>query len=143
MSDVDLAAVLGDQAKFEGEEVVAVALEIPTIAGGLQDAVQVEPFLMHGGDDAYVLMKVRCDKIRHDPFVDRNAGEKASERRGEGGPWRRVQILIPGTVAFVDETFAAGAIENMAAKVREFKAEQSGIHELPLDGGGDGGVGDD
>lgn len=136
MSTTQVEKVLGKYATFENDEVKAVALEIPSIGGGLNDAIKVEPFLMHGGDKAYLVVEVDCDKIRHDPYVDRNAGEKRADRVGQGGPWTRVQILVPGTVAFVDEDLVRDLIVQQADRVRAMKDEEDGQPQIP--GVGDG-----
>ena len=128
----ELKAVLKDAGatRFLHGPVVNIAVEMPAMAGGLRDAVDVEPFLIDEGERAFLLVEVSADgKYTHRPFIDKNAGEKKDDRTGP--PWTLVQTLKPGTVARIDEDLVVDAIDAMADRVRVFRDEEAGTPQLP------------
>lgn len=134
-TDADIKKALGKYAKFEGDTVRAVALELPSLAGGLREATKVEPYVMHRGDRGYLLIEVDCSKVRHEDFIDKNAGEKASDRE-PGGDCTRVQILIPGVVAFADADLVKPIVDQMRDRQRAQNDHDAG--EPQIEGLADG-----
>lgn len=78
----DLAAALANTelGEFEGKTVLSVGIEIPGAAGGLRDALAIDPIVKHKDDEALVLLRCKVEKLRHDPVKDTDG-------------WRRVHIL--------------------------------------------------
>ena len=131
----EIAAVLKDAdvaLRFMREPIVQIAMVIPKLAGGLQDALDVEPFVVGQGQRAFLVIEVMPampSDYGHESFVDYNAGEKKGER--EGGPWTFVQKLVPGTVVRVDEDLVSDLVEAQADRVRALRDDEAGTPQLP------------
>jgi hypothetical protein len=123
--------------RFEGEEVVQSRIEIPGAAGGLQDSLAFDPIEIHRGDIVYVVFRLRCDKVRHEPI-----------KKVTG--LRRVQILTPvddqgnagAGAMFVDADFVENKLAEHNEIVRIAKEQKAGVFRLGADdpavGDGDG-----
>jgi hypothetical protein len=55
---------------FEGRDVVNAGIEIPSVAGGLREALKVEPIEMGHDEETYVILRLRVRKVRFDKVPD-------------------------------------------------------------------------
>jgi len=99
---------LGD---FEGDAVESVGIEIPSAAGGLRDALAIDPIVMHKDDESMVLLRCKVQKIRHDPVKDSDG-------------WRRVHILETTSATIVDGDVFEEALAAQAERIEKAKAEE-------------------
>lgn len=97
---------------FENLEVVASAIEIPGAAGGLRDAMAVEPQEFKHGERVMVVLECFVGKVRIEPIL-------ASDPHGKQ---RRVHIFNAETATIIDSAAVDTAIE--AQKERIFKARE-------------------
>lgn len=116
----DLATALAAQilGEFEGVEVRGAGIEIPNAAGGLREALKIEPQTFHGGDKLYAVFELDCKKIRHDPITD-----------GKDGPmiaWKRIHVLSAEGATFVDADVAKGHIDAQRERIQRAKDEATG-----------------
>lgn len=127
----ETARLLGFELEpFEGMPVIAAGIEIPGAAGGLRDAMKVEPRAWHIGDRVFVLLECDVRDVRH-PSVD----------KGDlNGPRRRVHVLdsLAGTV--MEPDVAKPAIDAQRERIIKAREEALGIQQLDLDGAKDGGT---
>ncbi|MGH9095130.1 MAG: hypothetical protein ACRDXE_08210 [Acidimicrobiales bacterium] len=105
---------------FEDRDVTRSSIEIPGAAGGLQEALTVEPVEIHHGDERYLVMKVVCTKVRFDPIKDSDA-------------LARVQILKPveGMSTFIGAEYVEKMVLEQKEKIDRLREEASGIMRLP------------
>ncbi len=87
---------MGDLPDFEGLPVKGVRLEIRNIAGGLVDAMDVNPIVLHQGDEFDVTVRCKLRSIRHDP----------EDKDVPDGPQWRVQIASATRAVIVDPSVA-------------------------------------
>lgn len=114
MTAIDTARDLGT---FEGHKVTAAGIEIRNAAGGLQDALKVEPVAWADDEEVTVLMRCKVKALRFDKIRD---GEEDTGLR------RRVHIMNATTATVVDNDFGA---ELLAAQAERIAAANRG----PLD----------
>lgn len=122
----EAARLLGFELEpFEGLPVVSAGIEIPGAAGGLRDAMKVEPRAWHQGDRCYVLLECDVAKVRHDPI----------EQGEYNGPQRRVHILnaLGGTI--MEPDLAKPAIDAQHERITKAREEALGIQRLTDDTG--------
>lgn len=93
---------------FEGLPVTAVAITIPNAGGGFRDPLEIEPVVLHQGDEVYATFKLRVRQINHQP-VDKDVPD---------GAQRRIQVLDALSATFVDEDRAAADLEDQAERIR-------------------------
>lgn len=110
---------------FEGQQVLAAGIEIPGAAGGLREALGVDPVQLHKGDEVFVLLRCTTDKVRFDPVKD-TAG------------LRRVHILAVEEGMLVDGELVAEHLAASRARIAEAKlakeaAEKGGVIQFPTD----------
>lgn len=110
---------------FEGQQVLAVGIEIPGAAGGLREALNVDPVQLHKGDVAYVLLKTTTGKIRFDPVKDTQGLRRVHILEVEEG------MLVDG--ALVDEHLAGQRARIAEAKLAKEAAEKGGVIQFPTD----------
>lgn len=114
---------------FEGVPVVAVGVEMPNAAGGLQEAMKFDPVEWHHGDTGFIVLKYTCAKVRFDPI-----------ERGATEPLRRVHILHVDQAAPIDESVVAIHLQKHADRVKKAKEEAEGVQRIPgVDEEGEGG----
>jgi hypothetical protein len=101
---------------FEGIPVATVGLEIRNAAGGLNEAMKVDPEEWHHKEEIYVVLRCEVSKIRHDPIKDLDS-------------LRRVHILTASDAAVVDGALVAEALDAQAQRIEQ----ASGIHRFPDD----------
>lgn len=104
MSTTD-TTTLGD---FEGDPVSEVGIEIPSAAGGLREALAIDPVVMHKDDESMVLLRTKVKKIRHEPVKDSDA-------------WRRVHVLETTSATIVDGDVFEEALAAQAERIQRAK----------------------
>jgi hypothetical protein len=114
---------------FEHRDVIASKIEIPGAAGGLRDAMQVEPVQLGHDEEVVLVMKCRVKKVRFDEVKD-----------GEG-TLVRVHVLEPlaNETAFIDEEFVRDHMAEYRDRIRRARERAAGIERIPFDSieGGD------
>lgn len=119
---------MGDLSKFEGLEVMAVGVEMPNAAGGLQDAMKFQPVEWHQGDEYYIVLHAVVTKIRHEPMVRENVR----------GPQRRVHVLSVDEAAPIDARYVKEQLAEHREAIEKAKEQAMGVQRLGLEeGGGD------
>lgn len=108
--------------EFEGRRVIGVGVEMPGAAGGLRDALTVDPIVKHGGDLVYLVMKTKVKKIRHEPVFDEASDEMM---------WRRVHVLDVLEGVVVEEGSVQVMLEAQAVEFERLR----GLTRLPFDEG--------
>lgn len=98
---------------FEGTPVAGTGIEIPSAAGGLRDALKIDPQVLHKGQRVMVLLDCEVGKIRHDPVKD-------SEE------WNRVHILATNGATIVDGDVFDEALAAQAERIQRAKDNESG-----------------
>jgi hypothetical protein len=114
---MDLAAegILGD---FEGSPVTCAGVEVRNAAGGLNDALGIDPVVMQKGDTCYVVM--RCDVVDlHFPNV-----------KGHEDQSRRVHVLRATDATIMDDETVIEAIDNQRARIQEERDRIAGVSPL-------------
>lgn len=109
--------------EFEGLPVVAVGVEMPNAAGGLQEAMKFDPVEWHHGDEGYVVLHYTVNKVRFDPVV-----------RGDIEPLRRVHVLHVDQAAPIESKHVADHLAKARDRIQKAKEEAEGTQRLPLDG---------
>lgn len=104
------ASTLGS---FEGTPVVGTGIEIPSAAGGLRDALKIDPQVLHKGQRVMVLLDCEVGKIRHDPVKDSDE-------------WNRVHILATNGATIVDGDVFDEALAAQADRIARAKDAESG-----------------
>lgn len=102
--------------KFEGRKVDAVGIEIRNAAGGLQDAMKVDPEEWHLEDEITVVIRCRVTKIRHDPLKDTDG-------------LRRVHILTAEEATVIEDDLVADALDEQKRRIEEVL----GVQRLPIE----------
>lgn len=105
------AATLSD---FEGLEVTQSSIEIPGAAGGLRDALKVDPVEKHKGDVIHVVLECEVQKIRHDSI----------DKDDLAGPQERVHILRVTNATLVDRQLVAKPLEAQAERIAHAKEQE-------------------
>lgn len=113
---------------FEGTPVISCSVQITKAGDGLSESLEVDPIVLHMGDEGYILMKYRTAKVNHFP-VKPTVDELV-----------RQHTLVCQEITFVDESFAAGHLAEAAERVKvareaRKRAEEAeaGIGRLPDD----------
>lgn len=105
-------------ASFEDQPVIGSSIELPNAAGGLREALDIEPAEFHMGDEFTVAFKCRVRKLRFDP-VDKD--ELDAELR-------RIHVADVIQATLVKESDVVGdALASMAERVeaaRQIKGQQ-------------------
>lgn len=108
--------------KFEGLQVTASGVEMPGAAGGLREAMKVDPAELHHGQEGFIVLHFQVSKVRHEPIV-----------KGETEPLRRVHVLQVDEAAFIDAELVEEHMATQRAKIKAAKDAAAG--QDPLDGG--------
>lgn len=114
-------------AKFEGLDVIRSSVEIPGAAGGLRDAMKVDPIEAHKGDTMYVVLECVVAKVRHDPI----------DKEDFTGPQERVHILSTTSATIVDKELvfdALAAQKDRIAEAKELEGQQKFATTPPFNG---------
>lgn len=122
----DLAAALADNSKlgeFEGEKVLSAGIELPDAAGGLREALAIEPQAFHDdGSKRFVVLEVGLEKIRFDPIRDGKEGAKLG--------WRRVHVFKTSGATFVDADLVKSHIDQQRERIQRAKDQATGQGSL-------------
>lgn len=94
---------------FEDHEVVEAAIEIPNAAGGLQDAMEIDPQEFHHGERRTIVLDVVVKKVRFDPIKDT-------------GNLRRVHVFSAESATFIDRAVVAGALDEQTLKIAQARS---------------------
>lgn len=119
---------MNELTEFEGKSVVAVGVEMPNAAGGLQDAMKFDPVEWHQGDEGYIVLRYRVNKVRFEPFA-----------RGETEPLRRVHVLYVDQAAPISEEIVGEYLKQEKERLEKAKEEAEGVQRLDLEGKNDDG----
>lgn len=122
-----------DLSEFEGSPVVAVGVEMPRAAGGLQEAMKFQPVEWHKGDEQFVVLRGTVGKIRFD-LMDKEEPD---------GDQMRVHVLDVHEAFPISAEYVADYVTQKREQVRKAKEEAEGVMSLPLDEDEDLPVGDD
>lgn len=109
--------------KFKGREVSRAAVEIPGAAGGLRDAMRIDPQEFEQGERVFIVLEAICQKVRYEP-ID---GEHPE------GTQQLVHILKATNATFVDEDLVREQLDRQKARVALAKDEASGQQRLGSD----------
>lgn len=109
---------------FEGSDVVASKIEIPDAAGGLRDALAVDPVELHLGDEGVVALRYRVEKVRFDP----TKGKRAVE-----GELVRVHVFSTLEAMFMDDAELDERLRHNALKVKVELEKLAGVLHLDDD----------
>lgn len=104
---------------FEDVDVVSSRIEIPDAAGGLREALKVEPVQLHIDDELHVVLHCRVKKVRFDP-----AG------KGHEGELTRVHVLETLEAAFIDADQVAEHIRENVDRVKREVERLAGVQRL-------------
>lgn len=107
-----------DLTPFEGRDTEAVGIEIRNAAGGLNEALSVDPAEWHRDEEVTVVLRCNVDKIRFDPVKDSDGN-------------RRVHILTANAATVVDGDIVKEQLEEQQRRIEEAK----GVERLPFDEG--------
>lgn len=105
---------------FEGKQVLQVGIEIPGAAGGLRDAVKIEPQEFTHGERVFVAMECIVVKVRHEPI----------DKEEPDGAQRRVHVFGVEGATIVEESVVGSHIADQVERIRRAKEEASGILRL-------------
>lgn len=94
---------------FEGQPVLSVGIEIPGAAGGLREALKIDPVQLRHGEKAYVLLETTTDKIRFDPEKDEDG-------------WKRVHVLAVDQGMLVDADLVAEHLAQQRERIAAMHA---------------------
>lgn len=113
--NTDLAAALAnvDLGEQDGDPVIGVGIEVRNAAGGLQDALAIDPAIFHKGDRVMVLLDCEMTGLAFKPVKDSNA-------------WRRIHVLHAEGATIVDGVVFTEALAAQADKIQRAKDEASG-----------------
>lgn len=103
--------------KFEGRKVDAVGIEIRNSAGGLNEALKVDPAEWHLEDEVVVVLRCKVTKIRHDPLKDTDG-------------LRRVHILDAEDATVIEDD---GMITTALDEQKKRIELASGVQRLPIE----------
>ncbi len=119
----DLAGALADNSHltpFEGLPVVQVGIEIPGAAGGLREAVKIEPQEFTHGQTVHVALECVVSKVRHEPI----------DKDDPSGPQRRVHVFAVAGATIVEESVVGQQIADQRERIKRATEEASGILRL-------------
>lgn len=123
VSEMDLAkeGILGE---FEGAPVTQVGVEIRNASGGLNDALEVDPVVLHGGDTVWVVLQCDVTAINHKPV------------KGAEGNWQRVHVMRATDVTLMDAPAVKKAINDQRSRIQKYREAQKGVQRM-FDGEGE------
>lgn len=127
MPGTDLAGALADTTAlepFEGKDVRRASIEIPNAAGGLRDAMKIEPRTFRQGERVFLVMECVVQKVRFDP-IDKDA---------PGGDQERVHVFMADVTTFVDEGLVKDVLTAQREAIEKAKDEAAGRQKIPFDG---------
>lgn len=120
MTDLATALANTDLGEFEGSEILRVGIEIPGAAGGLRDALDIEPVVMHKDQEILVLIRGTVGKVRFDPVKDTQGVA-------------RVHVLNVSDATIVDGDVFESALDDQREKIERAREAAQGVQRLPMD----------
>lgn len=136
MPDGDTSTI--ELTPFEEKAVAKVGVEIPNAAGGLQDALDVDPEEWHHGDTVHLVMKCSVRKVRFDPITRNRDTERLFVNLDVDELLRRVHVLHVVEASPIEGELVAEVLEETRERVRKAKDAEKGQTNL-LDGEDEGG----
>lgn len=97
---------------FEGLTVTESGIEIPDAAGGLRDALKVDPIELHKGQRVHIVLECDVSKLRFDP-IDKDALD---------GAQRRVHVFKTSRAAIVSESLVRSELDAQSERIAAAKA---------------------
>lgn len=94
-------------APFEGSPVRQAGIEIPGAAGGLREAMKIDPQEFHKGERVFIVLECVVGKVRFDP-IDKTAPD---------GDQRRVHVLDVEGATIVDESIVREHLDAQAERL--------------------------
>lgn len=107
---------------FEGKDVLAAGIEIPNAAGGLREAMAIDPQEFHHGERRYVVLELDVKRVRFDP-IPKTKGLS------------RVHVFTANAATFVDADLVAKHVEAQRERIEAAKVEKEradGIVRVPF-----------
>lgn len=102
--------------EWEGKQVVAAGIEIPGAAGGLQDAMAIDPAEFESGETVYVVLACVVRKVAFEPI-----------KKGDyTGDQRRVHTFDTEGAVIVDKDLVAEAVNAQTAKIQAAREAEEG-----------------
>lgn len=114
-------STLGD---FEGDDVLQSGIEIPGAAGGLRDAMAVDPVRLSKDDEVFIVLRCTVAKVRFEPIKDTDA-------------LRRVHILAADEATFVDGDLVREHLAAQSDRIQRAKEAAAGVSRLEFVEDGD------
>lgn len=108
-----------DLGSFDGRDVVSTSIAVTRAGDGLSAALEIEPTVLHVGDQVVIVLDCVVSKIGFVPVKDSD-------------DLTRVQTLRAGTAAIIDRKLVRKVLDEQAKKIEAAR----GIQRIPgLDGG--------
>lgn len=104
---------MSDLSSFEGLPVRQVGIEIPGAAGGLREAMKIDPAEFHHGDRVYVVLACDVQKVRFDPI----------DRVEPDGDQRRVHVFGVDTATIVEEELVRAHLDAQRERIDKANAQ--------------------
>ncbi len=104
---------MSDLSSFEGLPVRQVGIEIPGAAGGLREAMKIDPAEFHHGDRVYVVLACDVQKVRFDPI----------DRAEPDGDQRRVHVFGVDTATIVEEELVRAHLDAQRERIDKANAQ--------------------
>lgn len=105
---------------FEGHAVRRAGIEIPNAAGGLREAMKIDPQVIRQGERRFVVLEVVCQKVRHEPI----------DAEQPGGDQSRVHVLSAQAATFVDEDLVRDHLDAQKARIALAADDDSGQQRI-------------
>lgn len=106
-----------DLGEFEGADVLACGIEIPSAGGGLRESMAIEPQLFHKGERVMVVLDCVVAKVRFEEIKDTDA-------------LRRVHIFTAQQATIVDEDLVRSHLEAQQERIARAKEAAAGVARL-------------
>lgn len=102
---------------FEGCAVVRSGIEIPNAAGGLRDAMEIEPRQFHHAEKVYVVLECDVSKVRFDPIKDSD-------------DLARVHVFSAQHAVIVDADLVKAQLQEQRDRILKAKEDAAGIQRI-------------
>jgi hypothetical protein len=109
--------------QFEGMDVRRASIEIPNAAGGLRDAMKIDPQEFHQGEEIYIVLKCVVQKVRFEPI----------DKADPSGDQNRVHVFNAEEATFADAELVADHVAAQTERIARAKEQAEGISRLPTD----------
>lgn len=110
-------------ADFEGKSVVEVGIEIPGAAGGLREAMKIDPVTFTQGETTFVVLQCKVGKVRFEP-IDKDYLD---------GDQRRVHVFTVEGATMVDGDLVREHLDAQAERILLAREAAQGITRLPME----------